>query len=225
MTAPLTLPAIGSTNWGTAVNNNWTWLNNAFQIQASFTGTTSATSSTTGSLIVGNGTSATSVGIGGGNVYAGGIINSQYYLSSFSDITTTSGQSPFGSIGYLYASPATASTATYYANFFNCVGNSTFLSGASMSALTTQSEMTQSSSCSFGNIYGIDVNIDVINTGTGTVSATTAYGVTITPNLQAVTAAAATIVNYYALVLNAPQKSGAGSANCNGVHIMNLSQA
>jgi hypothetical protein len=31
MSFPLTLPAIGSINWGTAVNNNWTTLNTAFQ--------------------------------------------------------------------------------------------------------------------------------------------------------------------------------------------------
>ena len=30
MTFPLTLPSIGSTNWGTAVNNNWSTLNTAF---------------------------------------------------------------------------------------------------------------------------------------------------------------------------------------------------
>jgi len=72
MTAPLTLPSIGSTNWGTAVNNNWTYLNNAFTSSASFSGTTNASSSTVGALTVGNGTASTSVAIGAGNVYIGG---------------------------------------------------------------------------------------------------------------------------------------------------------
>ena len=214
MAFPLTLPAIGSTNWGTAVNGNWTTLNNAFQTQANFTGTTSASSSITGSLIVGNGVTSTSVGIGGGLINAGSYITAAYYVASATDSTTTSGTSLLGMNCTLYVSPSASSTATYYTNQFTGTGNSTNLSGAVIVSVQTNAVMTQSTSCTLGTLYGINTDLDVLNTGSGTVSVTTIYGITITPNLSAVSGAIASVGTYIALVLNSPQKSGVGGPNC-----------
>ena len=62
MAFPLTLPAIGSTNWGNAVNNNWTTLNNAFPIGvlSVSNGGTGLSTITAGQIPFGNGTSALS---------------------------------------------------------------------------------------------------------------------------------------------------------------------
>jgi hypothetical protein len=61
--------------------------------------TTSASSATTGSLKIGNGTAATNVGIGGGNINAGGnitaagAVNSQYFTQTNGRLTMSSGSS------------------------------------------------------------------------------------------------------------------------------------
>jgi hypothetical protein len=47
MAFPLTLPSIGDTNWGAAVNANWTTLNDAFQTLATFSGNINQTGATT----------------------------------------------------------------------------------------------------------------------------------------------------------------------------------
>ena len=169
MAFPLTLPSTNppSTNWGGTVNANWTTLNNAFQTQALFTGTTSATSPITGSVIIGNGTAATSIGMGAGNIYAGNSINAAYVFTSNTDTTTTSGVSALRNNLTLYASPASASTAAYVAMFVQSYGLNANLTSAGTQGINITSgiSIAGSGSSSLGGTYGLISTITVQNSG------------------------------------------------------------
>ena len=221
MAFPLTLPAIGSISWGTAVNANWTTLNNAFQTQANFTGTTSASSSITGSLIVGNGTAATSVGIGGGNLYLGGLLSGQNAIFSGTDTTTTSLLSPLGINITLTAAPASASTATYDGVISEAFSNNTNTSAAAVNALAGVAGISSSQNSTLGTTIGVVGETQCINNGASGVSTTisAAYGVYIQALVTATNAGAtSTITTYYGLYVASPSFTGSGTKSITNIY-------
>ena len=78
MAFPLSLPAIGSTNWGTAVNNNWATINSAFSTSAPFSGT----------VIIGTDPGGTAALRIGGNAYSNGSVFAGFENSAPTDFPT-----------------------------------------------------------------------------------------------------------------------------------------
>jgi hypothetical protein len=218
MAFPLTLPSTNppSTNWGGTVNANWTTLNSAFQTQALFTGTTSATSPITGSVIIGNGTSATSIGMGAGNIYAGNCVNAAFVFTSNTDTTTTTGVSALGNNLTLLAAPTAASTAAYVGLFLQSYATNANLAGGGVQGLNLTSGISTggSGSSSLAGTYGIISAVSANNSGPSGSSVTlaAATGIEVVAALSAAVAGStATISTYIGLLLSSPVLSGSGT--------------
>lgn len=129
----LTIPATGTAG---LLGTIQTWsAANTFSAITTVSNTTNASNATTGALVVGNGTSATSVAIGGGNVYAGGAANrfaSGNVAASGTTLQVTKGSlatsgNDWGILASTTVAPGGASTQ----NASGIAGNVSIASGAS----------------------------------------------------------------------------------------------
>lgn len=85
--------------------------------------TTSSTNSTTGSLLIGNGSAATNVGIGGGNIFAGGTVN------VLSTVDASAGVGAIITAGGIYAAKKIISGSTIAPVSHATSGGPTYVEG------------------------------------------------------------------------------------------------
>jgi len=236
MTAPMSVPTIGSTGWGTAVNNNWAAINAVFsqlssggaifQTGASITPNVLSTSTLTGALVVGNGTAATSIGLGGGVLNAGSFVTATYFQANQTDNTDGSSSQFLRNAFTLTAQPTVDTSNAYIGTYLSVVGvgdgvSKHFKTTGNIQNIVALSEFTNGTGPGSGDVhlpdaYGVVVNMQIQNKATstgsgGTVYVDNAYGVLITPQLINQNFGGTQFTNYYGLYLNGIESSGTGS--------------
>ena len=146
-----------------------------------FTATTSASSSTTGAVTIGNGTAATNVGIGAGNVYAGGTVTGNQLTSTVSTgtaplvVTSTTMVSNLdanwlGAVNQTWATPPAIGNTTPSTGAFTIATVGT--SSGSVTEVTTVNAGVNAAAFQFSNTggpayIGLDNSTSSAITGSG----------------------------------------------------------
>lgn len=139
----------GAPNAGTnqTITNPWALWVGAGNVKLA--STTSASTSLLGALVVGNGSAATSVGIGGGNINAGGTITSGGLITASAGLTVASGQ-------LLTASGAQGWGVT---NVTTAAGTTTLTAGTSTTVQVFVGSTTQSVTLPAANALGAGIAV------------------------------------------------------------------
>lgn len=166
--------------------------------------------------------------VGQGYTWTSGYGSLQTYYVS----TATSG-TDYGATFFTGAAPTATSTETFQGVNVSCASQSSFMSGATSTALNVFSTFTMSTTASIANIIGIDCQAQLFpqissTTGTATnifgakiaptvrassgvtaVNVTSMYGLFVLPNSVVAAGVASTIGSYYGLYLGDLQVNGA----------------
>ncbi len=133
---------------------------------ANLSATTTSTNSTTGSLLIGNGSAATNVGIGGGNIFAGGTINSGGNI-----VATGTISAPLNTGSERFGAGASITAADYSVAVGNsasiATGNHYSVAVGRAATVTAGNVVLVGANSSADGQYGVGIGYAVTSHGTG----------------------------------------------------------